>query len=345
MRERGHDVLFVADDERPAALARWVYERLSDAAVRCERWPGRRWIDWLASRPGRRTTPENLDGLEHCLSPVPQNAVALVMRSWKPDVVVGSSLVRIAWRGVRREATTHGIPTVLYLREDVALNHFAEGVLPADAIVANARSIADRVEALGFECAFVPSVIETSITAVESTRRVALAINPIESRGVELVWRIAAELPAISFVLQESWPLDPETLDSVLERVDAHPNVEFRRHEPPGPSLYRDARVLLVPYLVDNRPRVIAEAQANGIPVLVADVAALQEAIGGGGIALPLEATEAWCSAITLMWADDAAYHELAERARSHSARDEINPKLVAGGFESLLRRVLDQRG
>ena len=275
------------------------------------------------------------------LSPVPENAAKSVVETFRPDVIVGSSVSRLGWRKVRRHCADRKLPTVLYLREDVALNHFEGGVRPANAIVANAESLANSVRQLGLECAFIPSVIDTEVTATETSSHVALVINPIESRGVNVVWRIAERLPDIPFVLQESWPLEPDQLDLVRQNVDRLPNVEFRRTAPPGPRLYGDARVLLVPYLVDNRPRVITEAQANGIPVVAADVPALVEAIGPGGIVVPPGDIDAWCGALRRLWDDEGAYTAMRTAARVHSERDEVSMSSVARRFEDLVSGVV----
>ena len=54
------------------------------------------------------------------------------------------------------------------------------------------------------------------------------------------------------------------------------------------------ARVLLVPYRVDNRPRVVAEAQSNGIPVPASALPAHREA-GTRGVLVPGDASiRAW---------------------------------------------------
>lgn len=267
--------------------------------------------------------------------------MAPVLASFRPDVVIGSSLVRLTWQKARSAASRHGVPTVLYVRETEALNHFERGRRPADAVVANAESLALRIRELGVDCPVFPSVIETSVTEVRSSREVALVINPIESRGVDLVWDIAARLPEVRFVLQESWPLSREQLALITTKVRSAPNVELRRAEPPGPRLYRDVRLLLVPYRIDNRPRVIAEAQANGIPVIAGDVPALVEATGDGGVLVPLDDVLAWVEAIRSLWADHARYSALAEAATAHSRRSDADAGVIVEGFEAFLRDVV----
>jgi glycosyltransferase involved in cell wall biosynthesis len=231
---------------------------------------------------------------------------------------------------------------VLYVRETDSLRHLEQGDVP-DLLVANAESLRTALQDLGFVCEFIPSVIDTSTTLTESTRKVAFAINPIASRGVDVIWRLAEATPEISFVVQESWPLSPTDRADVEPRVARLPNVEFRRSAPPGPQLYGDARVLLVPYRVDNRPRVIPESQSNGIPVLAADVPALCEAIGDGGSVVPIDDIDAWVAELRSLWNDQERYGGLAAAALAHSRRPEIDPAAVAREFETLIEQLLQR--
>jgi glycosyltransferase involved in cell wall biosynthesis len=96
-----------------------------------------------------------------------------------------------------------------------------------------------------------------------------------------------------------------------------------------------------VPYRVDNRPRVITEAQSNGIPVVAADVPALREAIGEGGAVVPTDDIDAWVSELRSLWNDQERYDSLADAALAHSQRPEIDPAAVAHEFELLIERLL----
>jgi hypothetical protein len=342
LTQRDHVVRFVADDRRAGTATRWIYERLSDLSVRLGDAPPGQLATGLRSLPGRGTRVQQVDGLPHHLTALPQNALPAVLRDFRPQAVIANSLERWAWRLVHEQSMQLGIPTVLYVREDDSLRHLDTGAIP-NLLVANAESLARELRSRGFECAFVPSVIDTSVTATESSRSTALAINPVPSRGSEVVWQLAAALPDIPIVVQESWPLKGRAREDVDARVAQLPNVEFRPTAPPGPGLYGDARVLLVPYRVDNRPRVIAEAQANGIPVIAADVPALVEAIGPGGVTVPLDSVDDWARALRTLWEDDDLYQSLADAAREHSRRPDIDPAAVAERFERLLEDAVQR--
>lgn len=337
---RGHKIQFLVDDGQPAKYTRSTYDHLADLAARLEGRPGGRVAVSLERLPGRRLRTMHLENIDHQTAVVPQNAIVDVINDFQPDVVVCNSLERLTWRRIQPICAQRQVPTVLYVRETDSLQHLSFGQVP-DALVANAESLQTALQGQGFDCAFVPSVIDTDVTKTESTRNVALAINPVESRGGDIIWQLAAATPEIPFVVQESWDLFDTELANVQRHIEELPNVEFRRSAPPGPSLYGDARVLLVPYRVDNRPRVIAEAQSNGIPVIAADVPALAEALGAGGLIVPLEDIDAWASALRSLWNDPARYDELAAAAAAHSRRDEIDPATVIRSFETIVEGLL----
>lgn len=339
---RGNEVLVLADPEAGSRLRRWAYEQLSDLRVRWGERPGHRVVGWFEERPGRRVSEARVDGVRHLLTPVPENAFPHVVESFRPDVVVGSSAQRLTWRKVRARSAALRVPTVLYVREVVALDQLGCGQSCPDAVVANAASLARQVEQLGVPCEVIPSVIEVERTRTDPSREVALVVNPIESHGVDLVWSLADRLPEIPFVLQESWPLSESQVLALEREAARRPNVELRRAEPPGSRLYRDTRVLLAPHRIDNRPRVIAEVQANGIPVIAADLPGLVEATGPGGLVVHPDDVDAWCRSVQTLWTDEDSYRRLATASRAHSEREAISAESVAGRFEQLLRAVVE---
>lgn len=340
--DAGHRVTFLVDDEAPHRLRRWGYEQLSDLAVRVGSRPGGGVLRALERLPGRRTGTRELDGFVHITTPIPQNALTRVLNEFRPDVLVGNSLERLSWRRIRAAASERGVPTVLYVREEDSLGHLLQGEEP-DAVVANAEALSTAVKRRGFDCVVVPSVIDIDRTRTSSTRRAVLMINPVESRGAGVLWQVAAALPEIPFVVQESWPLQREELRSVRKQARSLRNIEFRQAAPPGPDIYGDARLLMVPYRVDNRPRVIAEAQANGIPVVAADLPALREAVGDGGILVDLDDIDAWRAAIRSLFEDDGLYEQLTTSAFEHGKRPELDPTTIASNFEALLMSVVER--
>lgn len=339
---RGVDVRLLADDGRPTKAMRRIADRLADASVR---FPRLAPIRLLESWPGRRPSTTTIEDVEILASIAPHNAARRLIDGWRPDIVVGSSIERYTWRRIRERCEQTGIPTALYIREASALDHLA--IEPAHtALIANAQSLADAADSVAAQnqpCVFIPSVIDTTPTLTESSRRVALLVNPVESHGVDMVWPLADKLPGITFVLQESWELSQQQLEHVQTRIATRPNVELRRRQPPGPALYGDARVLLVPHRIDNRPRVIAEANANGIPALVSDQGGLREAIGDGGMVLP-DDEGAWADALHGQFTDEHTYQRLCAAAREQAGRAETDPAAVVDRFEATIASILDDR-
>lgn len=338
-----YEVLFLVDDKRPARVRRWVYEQLADAAARLDAMGLGRLISVLERLPGSRTRRSTIDGLSHHITPVPENAFPMLAAEWRTDVVVGNSIQRLAWRKIRQHCRRHGIGTVLYVREVSALGHLDATGDIADALVANTGSLCRSVEATGHHCELIPSMVDLSVTRTNTSRTQILLVNPIESHGIDLFWRIADRLPHMQFRIQESWPLDRVQLAEIRSRLASASNVEFARRAPPGPHLYATARLLLVPHQLDNRPRVILEAQSNGIPVLVSNFPGLIEACGPGGVIVPADDPAAWVAAINKLADDSAEYERLRLASLSYSQRLEIQPSTILERFEATLRSAVDR--
>jgi GT2 family glycosyltransferase len=228
----------------------------------------------------------------------------------------------------------------LHLREAVAVGHLTISKAIPDVLLANAQSLVDLAAGAGHTAFLVPSVVEVERSAVDSTRRVAMLVNPEPDFGLELVLELAAARPEVAFVLQESRPFGDELAD-LQRRVAALPNVEIRRRRPLN-AVYADVRVLLVPHQSDahsNRPRVVLEAQHNGIPVVASNLAGLREAVGDGGVLVPLDApSRQWLEAFDRTWSDTSGI--LAQRARVHAARPEVQPAAVVASFESAMATI-----
>lgn len=337
---RGHEVRFLAVRPKVHVATRAAYDKLSDASVR---FPG--LVGQVAKQArrlvGRHVTPATVDGLPYVYASIAANGLPRALDLYRPDVVVANSVERWTWRQIHETCRARRIATILYVREDDSLKHLDAGAVP-DVLVANAASLARTLASNGHECHFIPSVVDTAVTETQSSRQCVLAINPIPSRGGAIFWAVAERLPTIPFVMQEAWPLEGEMLRETLALAALYPNVEFRRRIPPSPELYRDAKLLMVPYRVDNRPRVILEAQANGIPAVVGDVPALIEAVGDAGLSVPLDDVEQWSKAIAAIWEDDAHYADLVEAARRRSRLPDVDPAQLTSQFEVLVDQAID---
>jgi len=343
---RGHQVAILVDPEQGHRLTRYLYKRQVNLSTKLR---GRRVRPLLLAlqRPfGRRALPAREYDVPVFFSPIPEHAYRMMRRRFSPDVVVASSIDRVSWRRLRAQLEADGIPSVLYLREDVAHGHLSISNAPPDLLLANAESLAERARAAGFPCLVIPSAIETLPTRTVSSRERVLFINPLPSHGIDRLWTVARARPDIPFVVQESWPLSRAEREEVSARAAALPNVEFRGHTTDLGAIYRDARLLFVPHRIDNRPRVVAEAQANGIPVVASGYGGLVEAVGPGGLIVDPDGPDAvWIHDLGRLWDDTVLYQRLVDAALEHAARPQIDPEVVTCRFEEAIRRLVEGGG
>jgi glycosyltransferase involved in cell wall biosynthesis len=340
---RGHRVVILADPEEGHRLTRYLYKRQVNLSTKLRGRTIRPLLLALQRPFGRRPVSAEEYDLPVFFSPLPENAYRTLRRRFPPDVVVASSIDRVSWRRLRAQLRADGIPSVLYLREDTAQGHLTITNAPPDLLLANTGSLAERARAAGFECLMIPSAIETDATRVESTRERVLFVNPLPSHGIDRLWAVARARPDIPFAVQESWALSERARADVLAQAALLPNVEFRPRTTDLGVIYRDARLLFLPHRLDNRPRVVAEAQANGIPVVASAYPGLVEAVGPGGLLLSPEAPdERWIDAIGRLWDDSEYYGRLGEEALRHAARPDIDTEVVTARFEEALRGLLE---
>ncbi len=348
LAERGHDVVTlmrVDEDER----ARDRHDRLLDGETKLAARGGRvpaslaRTAGAVKRRVGTRLQPDPAGGGGHPAWRVPivENAVGPLLRRHESDVVVVNSVERTAWREIRALLMARGVPSVLYLRETTGLRHLADPPTPPDLLLANAEAHAEGARRLGFACEYVPSVVQLDACRVESTRDHVLFVNPVPLYGVDVAVGLASARPDIPFVFQESWPISPADRAALGVALRALPNVELRAATDRPADVYRDARVLLFACTVPSRPRVVLEAQVNGIPVVAVDRPGHDEAVGPGGLLVPPGADLArWQEALAAVWDDADAYTRLSTAARAHAGRPEVAPDLVVARFEELVGGV-----
>jgi glycosyltransferase involved in cell wall biosynthesis len=213
---------------------------------------------------------------------VPHAAAGSLLDEVRPDVVVAESMDATTWGPLRSLLADRRVPVVLSIHERASVARL-DGTVPAPELVfVNAEVHANAVRTRGHDAVLVPSLVERPATPPGADASQVLFVNPIPGYGAEVAWALAAARPNTTFTFAESWPLVPPDVRALGRRARRHPNVHVHRLRPQE-QLYRDAAVLLVPYLDDNRPRVVTEAQLLGIPVLARDTPALRESVAGGG--------------------------------------------------------------
>jgi glycosyltransferase involved in cell wall biosynthesis len=342
LAQRGHRVDILAATPESAVI-RPLYDRLVDASTRLRSTPARPALLALQRRLGRRARHRDTSDHPTLLAAVPENAAAGMLAGKRPDVVVANSIDRVSWRRLRAQLVQAGIPSVLYLREASSLGHLTLSAAPPDLLLANAQSHADRAHEAGYACEVVPSVVE--VAPVATTRRVVLLVNPIEILGGDRLWSIAAARPDVPFVIQESGLLDEHLRADILDRAASVPNVEVRAFSDHPGALFADCRLLLVPHRVDNRPRVVLEAQASGIPVVASAQPGLIESVGPGGVIVDdTDEPAPWIAAIAGLWDDAERYDAISAAARAHAQRPEVDADRIAARFEALLEELVARR-
>lgn len=335
---RGHQVaiLFRVDGER----TRTIHKRAVNLVTKLGDSGVARRVDRVAALIGRSPRSADDAGTYPVWeSVVPENALPAVLRSFGPDVVVTSSIGRVAWKRIRATLADLGIPSVLYIREENALGHLSISHAPPDLLLTNAHTYADRAAALGTPAVMIPSVVTVDRYLVESTREQVLFVNPVPSYGLETALELAAARPDVRFAFVEWWKLGDDDRASLNARLAAKlPNVVLRPATSDPGAVYADARLLLAPFLLDGRPRVVLEAQANGIPVLARDLPALRETVGSGGRLVDADAPVGeWAAALGDLIDDTDRYQAACEAARAYAGREEVDPVVIVSRFERAL--------
>ena len=273
----------------------------------------------------------------------PLESLSIVRRIFKPDVLVcvvgGSHTIDFAKILCK---TAGDLPTVIYVFDVQGVVLTADALCAEAHVVSNAEVIASLIADYRCRPPVVPCIVDSNNCKVESTREVVLYINPHPIKGVDLAWAIAEASQDLKFVFQESWRLNEKRRTEVITRAQNMANVEFRASTDHLAGVYRDARVLLAPY-GPERPRVIDEAQANGIPVVASDVPGLNESVGTGGVVLDPEGSiNAWTSVLERLQTDEVYYNELVDAALKHSKRTEIQPEYLTEIFEHELQYAIE---
>ncbi len=272
-------------------------------------------------------------------APHPPESLSIVKQRFKPDVMVcvvgGSHTINLTKTFCE---TAGDLPTMIYIFDVQGVAFTADPVCAMLHVVANAEVIASLIAGQRSRPAVIPCIIDPKEYLVESTREVVLYINPHPRKGENLAWSIAEAAPELHFVFQESWRLSKERRLEIIRRARKLGNVEFRTVTDRPSQIYRDARVLLAPY-GPERPRVIDEAQANGIPVVASNVSGLDESVGAGGVLVdPAGPIDEWVSVLERLNTDKVYYDELVTAAIRNSQRPEIQSDYLTERFERELQ-------
>ena len=109
--------------------------------------------------------------------------------------------------------------------------------------------------------------------------------------------------------------------------------------------IWARTKLLLAPSLVEEGSgRSASEAQVNGLPVVASNRGALPETVGPGGVILDAHAPIAdWVEAVARLMRDPSHYAAVADAARAHAARPEIQQDAVVDRFLRLVSEHVER--
>jgi glycosyltransferase involved in cell wall biosynthesis len=281
-------------------------------------------------------------GYPVCRAPRPAAVIHRVVRDAMPDVAViqaGQPLL------LAERFTAAGVPCVVYLR-DAFFEELGGRVRERVGVryLATSRDLARRfAAAFGIVASCIPPLVRPERYRVEPRRRNVTFVCPLAVKGLGIVLELAARRRDVPFVFQESWRLHPVRRLMLSARARAAGNIELRGPTDDMRSVYRDAKVVLVPSRCpEGWGRVVSEAQVSGIPVVASDLGGLAESVGTGGVLVdPAAAPGEWERALARLWDDPAEYARLAEQARQHALRPDFQPRAIAARLLAVLSDVV----
>jgi glycosyltransferase involved in cell wall biosynthesis len=172
---------------------------------------------------------------------------------------------------------------------------------------------------------------------IKRERQYITFINPIPQKGLDVAIEIARCLPQERFLfVKGKWgKYSASTIEAFMKPIYKLPNVEVWEHQRDMRQVYAVTDILLVPSQFNETfGRVIVEAQANGIPVVAANVGGIPYSLGRGGILVePKNEPQAYVDALQRLRTDENLYMQLSDLALQNSQRPEFDPQYQVKNF------------
>lgn len=286
--------------------------------------------------------------------------VTLAAHPAVPDVLLtyGSSEQEVRRRSRLRAA---GAKAVFFLRN---FSYFHErSFAEVDAVLTPSRYLNDHYRGrLGTAAPLIalPHVLSLDDVVAPCREPVfCTLINPAPGKGLELflaiAGRAASHRPELPFLIVESRGTgglvagECARLGFALESV----NLCIARNMPQPHPAYAVTRVLLAPSTEpDAGPRVIPEAQLNGIPVIASNRCGFaqphpaEDEVGFAGFVLPAAAEDtnvtAWFELICRLY-DDESFYQVASR-RAHRAAEQYRNGAAALRYLEFFEQLAEER-
>ncbi len=274
----------------------------------------------------------------------PSEALGAAMAWFRPDVVVVQS-----WRfDMVADALNSGVAAMLYSHNtNSEILNVNNNLLPACALVACSTYCADfHSRAVGAKFNVLQPLINPHRYLCDGPRNHVVQVGLSSRKGAAVTLAVARQRPDIPFLIVQNWEglrRRPDGEDDLRRQAATLTNVRIISPERDVRKLYRRARLLLVPSQdLETWGRVVNEVQVSGIPVVASNQGGLPESVGNGGIVLDSQAsTEAWVLAVARLWDEPDWYMEMAQRARTRAAEEDIRPDVLLDRFLALLRTAM----
>lgn len=274
----------------------------------------------------------------------PWQEAAYIVKKEKPDLVIIKSgeAVRIA-----ELLKPLNIPMVFQLH-DVEF-HLHQGdfkELGNITCIANSYFTARKYHsAFGVNPRVVHPFISADKYCTVTTRENVTFINPHPQKGVDIALKVARQCPEIAFTFVQSWSLNEEDRNNLMNELATLPNVTLLPPVNDMKQVYAKAKIVLVPSRwQESYGRVASEAQFSGIPVIASNRGGLPEAVGTGGILLnPDGPIEEWVAAVKRLWSDQQYYTALSAEAYNYSNRPALNQDNQIRMFEDIFVSEIDR--
>lgn len=262
----------------------------------------------------------------------PATHVESVVQAFRPDVIVvqgGAGFASLVTACLQMD-----VPIFCYLHTQDRL--LLDNIPQANrlAFLANSAFTASLHPEKNF-VGIVRPIMPPDRYRTSTDRSVAIFINPIPYKGVEVVLGLAKARPEIPFLFVVNRPLE-KTRESPWK---AWPNVRVVGPLADMRKVYRHGKLLLAPtQWLETWGRVATEAHFSGIPVLASNNGGLPESVGPGGICLPADAPlSCWIEAFSDIWDNPERYRRMSQAALEYSRRGEISRDFIADSLLDIL--------
>ena len=260
--------------------------------------------------------------------------------AFRPDAVLG----HYGTFPLLAELHAVGIPAYYYVHDAWSvrgLDRYRESIRP----IASSPFVASEIRRVaGLDAPLVLPAIDLDACRIQGVRErgTVTFINPVPKKGVEIAIEVARRMPDVPFLFVEGgWFRHARrpAVRRVARRADRVPNITRQSFESDVRKIYARTDVLIVPSPSESFPRVVIEAQSNGIPVIGARVAGLPQTIRDGGrLVDDREDVDAWVEAIRSVREDESLYQRLSRNARERAADPELDADRLVDRFLEVLR-------